>query len=284
MGISPITRSCKIAGIVFVAVIFMAKNLSEAEIHSFIQNEQAFTLEVQTSLDSSHQELKRRLLSSTLSFPHILLVEQQTQGIGQANKNWHSPFAENIYLSCAWAFSQELSSLQGLSLTVGLAIIDALHVFLGKDQNIRIKWPNDIFYENKKMGGILVDIEHHNTENIHAIISIGLNVNMTVSGESINQPWNSLCLIKKRIWDRNQVAGVLINSLFNYLLQFSSHGFSSFLEQWRHYDYLLQKSITLKNAHGSQMGIASGVDIHGRLLHLTADGKITAYTSAEIIV
>lgn len=262
----------------------MSDNLTEARIRPFIQNAQAFVLEVHNSLDSSHLELKRRLSSLDLSFPHVLLVEEQTQGIGQTHKNWYSPYAENIYLSCAWSFSQKSLGLQGLSLVVGLAIIEALRVLMGEDIPIRIKWPNDVLYENKKISGILVDIETHSPENSRAVISIGLNVNMRVGDALINQPWSSLGLITGKIWDRNQVAGVLINSLFNYLIQFGGRGFAFFLEQWRRYDYLLQKSITLKNSYGTQVGVASGVDIYGRLLHLTADGKITAYASAEIKV
>ncbi len=257
--------------------------LDTALIRSGLSESQNIVIEVQACRDSSHQDLKSRLASDQLCFPHVLLVEQQRQGVGQGNKSWYSPPGENIYLSCAWSFPRKLVALQGVTLVVGLAVIHALRQ-LDVAEDIGIKWPNDIFYQERKLAGILVDVEARMEQQSIAVISIGLNVNMTAATNAqIDKPWTSLHLIQHRYFERNQVAGMVINSLCNYLAQFIEHGFASFLEEWHHYDYLLQKPILLKHAQDEQLGIARGVDIHGRLLHLTPDGRITAYASAEVL-
>src|SRR5262245_54307275 len=58
--------------------------------------------------------------------PEICLAESQTQGKGRMGRNWHSPFGQNLYLSCLYVFEKGLNKLAGLSLVVGLAVINAL--------------------------------------------------------------------------------------------------------------------------------------------------------------
>src|SRR5436190_1973168 len=84
----------------------------------------------------------------------VVITEQQTRGRGQNQKIWQSPYGKNIYLSYYWQFNAACD-LSGLSLVVALAVTSALQKY--KIANIKLKWPNDIYYANKKLAGILIE-------------------------------------------------------------------------------------------------------------------------------
>ncbi len=220
-------------------------------------------------------------LSNQSSAKFICLAEQQTAGRGRLGRSWHSPFAANIYLSCSWRFHTDISTLGGLSLVIGLAIVKALAEYGIKD-DIKIKWPNDIFWRDQKLAGILIEVHAETHAVSHAVISTGLNVNMTPEmAQDISQPWTSLANILGTYQDRNRIVGLLINLIYHYLAEFEKHGLTRFLEQWPNYDFLSGKLVNLKNHHQEISGIAVGVNKHGNLLVKQADGNIIPYSSGD---
>jgi len=99
-----------------------------------------------TSVDSTSRFLKNQALKSGLT---VCVAETQTNGRGRFARPWHSPLGENIYCSVAWRFEGALSKLSGLGLVVSLAV----HAALQQDE-VTIKWPNDLIWQNKKLAGI----------------------------------------------------------------------------------------------------------------------------------
>jgi len=244
---------------------------------------QALPIEIYSELTSTIDQIKNQLQKPDALFPHIILAEKQTQARGQLQKKWYAPAAENIYLSSAWVFHKELHELAGLSLVVGLAIAKALELY-GIKEGLKIKWPNDIYYQNKKLAGILIETEARNTEMLYAIISLGCNVNMTAAADQyITQPWISLNKIFGKDQDRNVIVAHILQQLLIYLPLFLQHGWQYFLPQWHQYDFLHGKTITLKNSQGEHVGIVMGVDLRGHLLLQAGNGEIFAHVSGEII-
>jgi BirA family biotin operon repressor/biotin-[acetyl-CoA-carboxylase] ligase len=214
----------------------------------------------------------------------ICLAEQQTQGRGRLNREWVSPFGKNIYLSCLYPFAKDISELAGLSLVVSLAMVNMLKL-LGVGQGVMVKWPNDILHANQKLSGALIDVQAESNGACHAVIGIGLNVNMLAddSGQ-ISQPWTSMQAISGSYLDRNVVAVTLINQLLVYLDRFSQRGFVDFMDEWMAVDCLLHQTISIKNLHHTLTGKVMGINAQGHLLLVLPSGETRTVSSGDASV
>jgi BirA family transcriptional regulator, biotin operon repressor / biotin---[acetyl-CoA-carboxylase] ligase len=227
---------------------------------------------------SSTQDLARN--APDTSRLHCFLTEYQTIGRGRFGRKWFSPFASNLYLSCCWSVKKNLHSLQGLSLVISLAIIEAIKKFTGL--TLSIKWPNDILWKNKKLGGILIEIDSASYNHIRVIIGVGLNVNMPANATAvIDRPFASLNQLMHQDLNRNVLAGYVIQSMREYLSLFSEKGFACFLPLWAQYDALFGKEITLQIGTEKKTGRMRGINAQGLLLLEQNNGNISAYLAGE---
>lgn len=257
--------------------------LNEALIRSQISNghyQQTLAIDILPSVSSTIDYIKAQYPAEI--WPRVCLAEQQTQGRGQLNRAWHAPFATNINLSCALLFQDSLSKLEGLSLVIGLVVVQVL-AGLGITEQLKIKWPNDIFWRGQKIAGLLVETEVRPNGAIATLISIGMNVNICkAAAEQISQPWTSLALILNQPQDRNRIAGKLLDQLFTDLEVFTKQGFAAFLPKWQPYDYLHDQTVTLTAGQKSYLGKAIGINARGHLLLQATDGSITAHATGHI--
>ncbi|MDX1901803.1 MAG: biotin--[acetyl-CoA-carboxylase] ligase [Gammaproteobacteria bacterium] len=231
-------------------------------------------------IDSTNQFLHSVPLDQTT---HICLAEQQTAGRGRLQRNWHSPFGQNIYFSCRVFLKNHLDALSGLSLLAGLSVADTLQA-LHLPEKILLKWPNDVLYERHKLAGILIEIQNVAAEGCYIIIGIGINVNMVDDATSITQHWTSLKKMLDVDIDRNMLCAHLIDQLLRDLKHFESHGLEPFLPAWEARDYLLQKDVTLQSPQGIIEGIAQGIDGLGRLKVHLADGSNRLISSGDTTI
>lgn len=239
-------------------------------------------LELLHSLPSTNDYLKEKLTLAQTAY--ICLAEQQSAGKGRMGRTWISPFGVNIYLSCLWQFQQDLSTLAGLSLVIGLAVVKTLST-CGFNDDFKLKWPNDILWQNKKLAGILIEISAETYGCARTIMGIGLNVNMLSDNQQeITQPWTSISAITGNMQDRNKIAGLLINQLLQHISIFERQGLAAFLPQWHGYDALLGKEISLQHGNDIISGVANGVNEYGQLLLKHADGCTRAYSSGDVSV
>lgn len=237
------------------------------------------------TIDSTNDYLKNYLKKIPNSNNiKICISEQQTQGKGRLNRNWHSPFGQNIYLSCVYPFQKDVSELSGLSLVVSLAIVKTLELY-SLPKALLVKWPNDIVYDNKKISGNLIEIQAESHGACHAIIGIGINVNMMQDeNNSISQAWTSLRKITASYIDRNQLCISLIDNLITYLEQFVERGLSSFIDTWNATDSLINKEISLKNGNSKIYGKVTGINNVGHLVLQLQDGTSQTFSSGDTTV
>ena len=239
--------------------------------------QQNYQLHCLTSVNSTNQYLLELPSSSAIQY---CIAEEQTSGRGRLGRSWHSPFGENIYLSGCWPWKKPLSTLSGLSLVIGLAIAETLKPYL-KEEVVNLKWPNDIFWRQQKLGGILIEIKQHNTEETAIVIGIGLNINSNRNQSTpIEQPWCSLLDIYGSLIDRHQLTAELIIQLNHYLQRFVVHGLKPFQAEWNRMDCLKNKHIIVQQASCAQQGIARGVNDKG-LLRLETDEGMLMFASGE---
>lgn len=235
----------------------IAKHLAAA------QRTTPFKLHLFTSIDSTNRYLKDLPLAHSVD---ICCAEIQTQGRGRFGRHWHSPFGENIYCSSRWDLNYDLTKLSGLSLVTSLAIVATLNE-LDISSNIKIKWPNDILWANKKLCGSLIEILAESNGNVQVIIGIGLNVNSDTKNHPLpDKPWCSLYEITQKHFDRNFLIAKLMTNLETYLIKFIHHDLNYFMDEWSKSDYLFGKNIQVTQSANTFSGLACGINEVGQLI------------------
>ena len=210
-------------------------------------------------------------------------AEYQTAGRGRRGRQWVSPFGRNIYLSLRYHYQSGPAVIAGLSLAVGVAVIRALNSLNISDAGL--KWPNDIYWQHKKLGGILIEVGGEAEGPCHAVVGLGLNGFLPQHlSQTIDQPCTDLYSIvgDKAFTLRNRLAAALLNQLTPVLHDFDATALSSFIEEWRQYDCLYGKTVTLYQGKQQHQGILDGIDEHGQLLLCTAYGNRQTFASGEI--
>ncbi len=231
-------------------------------------------------IDSTNHYLKKQ---PKTSYPKFCIAECQTQGRARINRQWHSPFGQNIYFSCAYQLQQPIQNLLGLSLVTSLAVLRALQQSKHADE-LQIKWPNDILWHHYKLAGNLIETQFLSEKSITAIIGIGINVNMIeVPSNTIKRDWISLRHIVQHRLNRNQIIAHLIIELLSALKEFQKHGLDPFAEQWRRFDYLLGKNIHIQQGQQQWHGIAQGINPQGHLM-LKTKSEPLAFTTGDASV
>ncbi|HAU0289584.1 TPA: biotin--[acetyl-CoA-carboxylase] ligase, partial [Legionella pneumophila] len=226
---------------------------------------QPFNLHLFTSIDSTNRYLKDLPLSSAVE---ICCTEMQTQGRGRFGRHWHSPFGENIYCSTRWSFSCDISKLSGLSLVISLATVLTINEFIVSDSDkVKIKWPNDILWNNKKLCGILVEIIAESNATAQFIIGVGLNINSDTKNNPLpDKSWCSFFEITNQNYNRNSIVTRLLINLEKYLSKFINNDLNAFKDDWNKYDYLVGKKVKVSQALNSISGIALGINSFGQLI------------------
>ncbi len=224
-------------------------------------------LKVRAGTDSTNTQL---LAGTGADDPQALLAEHQSAGRGRHGRSWHSPFGTNLYLSLAWTFPQWPSALTALPLATGVATAEAL-AELNLD-GLRLKWPNDLWCGESKLGGILIEQRGESGAACRVVIGLGLNVAMrSATTAHIGQPWTTLAeqlgkAPSRGIPSRNGLAGTILGHWVAMLERFAHEGFAPFEPRWRALDLLRNRAVTLTLPEGELAGIARGVDEAGALL------------------
>jgi BirA family biotin operon repressor/biotin-[acetyl-CoA-carboxylase] ligase len=229
-------------------------------------------IEIFDSVESTNNSLLAQIKEGKPS-GSLVFAEHQTAGRGRLGRTWHSPYAANIYFSLYWHFTKDTSELCGLSQVISLAIHKALSN--NNVSNLRLKWPNDICHEDKKLASVLIDLIAESHSSTDAIIGVSVNVNMPETQSEIDQPWTDIHTITQQFPDRNILASTLIEEIYTNIRGFQQNGFAAFAKLWAEYDALANKNITAFNAHQQINGLATGIGQMGELLIQTADGLVS---------
>jgi BirA family transcriptional regulator, biotin operon repressor / biotin---[acetyl-CoA-carboxylase] ligase len=210
---------------------------------------------------------------------HVCLTEYQSAGRGRHGNSWVSPIAAGLYLSIGWRNESVPEPLTGLSLAAGVAAVRALGD-CGID-GVGLKWPNDLLHDGRKLGGILLHVQGEADGPCVLVLGIGVNVRLPPSlAAGIEQPVTDLAHVG-RLTSRNQLAAALINHLVRCLKDFPRNGFEPYLPDWRRYDCISGRRVTLHAGTNRINGQMLGVDAAGALL-LGVDNSVRRYASGEL--
>ncbi len=239
-----------------------------------------FTVEVVPEIDSTNAELMRRLRSGCLN-PVLLIAEHQTAGRGRMARPWHSSRgAAGVPGPGTLMFSLGLPLVpkdwSGLSLAVGLSLAQSLH------PDIRLKWPNDLWWQRRKLAGILIETANAGAANRagsrYVVIGVGLNIQRPMVPGLSTEPAGLVELLPGI--SAGHALALIAAPLIDTVQTFAQQGFAPFQERFNARDALMQVAVNLSD--GTQ-GVAQGVDGVGALQVQTALGLVHV-TSAEVSV
>lgn len=232
---------------------FLDKDLLDSNIEIFISQ----------STGSTNDDAKN-YLSGQSSFLSIHASEQQIAGKGRNGKKWISPKGKNIYLSIGWLSNLKYSQLDGLSLAIGTILASSLNKLT--QNQVGIKWPNDLLIKNKKISGILIETIDLNNQ-VGVVMGIGINVHMSKEeGKEIDQSWIALDEVTRTRNDRNEIIGDIVNKVFQLTSVFADEGFKPYKIDYESLDVLTGKKCSI-NIEGVDKTVeVLGVNDKGEML------------------
>ncbi len=210
------------------------------------------------------------------------LCELQHAGRGRRGRRWVAPFGAGIALSVSWTFREGAAALAALSLAVGVAVSRALT--RAGASGVALKWPNDIVFRDRKIGGVLIELRAEASGPAHVVIGVGINVALP---ESARREIEAAGVLPAAVADacaqlpsRNLIAGAILDELLSMLGQFEREGFDAFRAPWTALDALGGRAAVVAVGERSISGIARGVDSDGALLLDTGD-RVQRFVSGE---
>lgn len=226
-------------------------------------------------IDSTNQYLLDRV--GQLPSGSACLAEYQQAGRGRRGRTWFSPFGANLYLSMYWRLDAGMAAAMGLSLVVGVAMAETLQK-LGAD-GVKVKWPNDLYWDDKKLAGILVEMTGQAGDAAHLVIGMGLNVSMPDTDE-VDQRWANLQDACQPLPDKSTLAAALINGITDALVDYEACGMAGFISRWEKVDNFKDRAVKLLLGERVVRGISRGINEQGALLLETESG-ITPYLGGD---
>ena len=208
----------------------------------------------------------------------LCVTREQTMGKGQHGRGWASQKNGSILFSLRKCFNVD-TNLNGISLVIGMAIINSIEEEY-QLEGLKIKWPNDVYYGNNKLAGILMENNIHKGAQ-YVVIGVGVNYQLD-HNINIDIPWTDLAQILKKIPSFDTLTAAFIKNILSMSKDFESKGLSNLLSEWSDYDMLKGVKIRSKEPKEIFEGEVDGISEHGALRILTTDGVKEVYSSIHI--
>jgi BirA family transcriptional regulator, biotin operon repressor / biotin---[acetyl-CoA-carboxylase] ligase len=244
------------------------------------------TLQTWLAVDSTNHQLIQREPPPP-GHSDVCIAEVQTAGRGRRGRTWIAPFGSGLCLSLAWQFEAIPASFSALSLVVAVAVARLLRDYGAVE--VALKWPNDVVWRQRKLGGILIEGRGESGGAATVVIGVGINLRMPVVDRMTLAEHHAVLvsdlgeILGQRMPGRNGLAAGLIGAILPALAEFEREGFEPFMAQWRHFDALAGVQLKLVSAAGTVLGVGRGVAPDGALLVEVA-GRVQRHFSGDVTV
>ncbi len=238
--------------------------------------------------DSTNTQANR-LLAEGEETPFVVIAGRQTAGRGRRGREWYSADAGNLYLSLALRPQLTPARMQRFTLWMGLATCLAIKEICNIE--LRLKWPNDLHWQGKKVAGMLTEARSDSEHLIELVFGIGLNVN-GVTDEFPPEVRAVASSLREAAgggaaggFEINIIAAALMSRLVEATEAYLDGSYGDIFEQqWPQYDALVGKAVTIEQAEGEIAGQYAGIDASGRVLLRLDSGEIKAFSAGDVTI
>jgi BirA family biotin operon repressor/biotin-[acetyl-CoA-carboxylase] ligase len=254
--------------------------LADDAVATHLGEHSPFHVRILDSVDSTNNALMAAA-SEGAADGTVFCAEHQHAGKGRRGRQWHAVLGGSLTFSVLWRFDSGLQSMAGLSLAAGLAVARALNRH--SPHRVRLKWPNDVLVDYRKLAGILVEVQGDMNGPAFAVVGIGLNVRLNdAQRESVDQAVVDLAEMGVTI-GRNQLLVDCLQELHAIVTAFRQQGFDALRAEWLMRDAYAGRAVALLLPDGRCVpGTAVGVDPSGAFLLRDQHGATHAYSGGEI--
>jgi BirA family transcriptional regulator, biotin operon repressor / biotin---[acetyl-CoA-carboxylase] ligase len=241
-------------------------------------------LEVLLTVDSTNHYLAEHAADAP-GTTHVCVAELQNAGRGRRGRSWIAPFGCGICMSLSWQFVEAPPTFSALSLAVGVAAVRAFRR-LGIE-GVGLKWPNDLIWQQRKLGGILIEMRGESAGPAQVVIGIGINVRMPGAVRIMLAEKQAALIsdiheiVREHTPTRNALIAMLAEEVTKMLQTFGVRGFEPFAEEWRQLDTLADAPVRVISGTQTTLGRSRGVDLDGTLL-VDVDGQLHRFSSGEV--
>lgn len=256
--------------------------LSEERIRPYLHTSWAAKeIQVFASIDSTNSEAKRQAESGGEQ-GLLIIGEQQTAGRGRRGRAWESQKGEGIFMTLLLKPDIEPGNASMLTLVMGMAVRDALDSVAGIDA--RIKWPNDIVCEGKKVCGILTEMSAQIDYINHIVIGVGINVHNQEFPEEMRRIATSVYALTGNHISRAKLVAESMNRFEEYYARYLKHqNLRELLEEYNSHLINRGRMVRVLDMKKDYMGIARGINEGGELI-VETDGGIRYVSAGEVSV
>lgn len=228
---------------------------------------------------SSTMDTALRLARDNAPDGTVVVAEGQSKGRGRFGRSWVSPKYKGIYFSIILKPRTAISQAPAVTLMAAVCVCSALENVCGLDA--RIKWPNDIFIDERKLGGILTELQAENERIVSIIVGIGLNVN-----SDKRSPAEGAAVVSeftRAHVNRASLLRGILEQFDEYYSVFKRNESGSILEAWKRYSLTLGRRVKIDSQKGRLEGVAVDIDADGGLILRLDSGFIEKITAGDVI-
>lgn len=237
-------------------------------------------VQVLNQTDSTNDFIKRGM--NYMQPNHLVVAEGQVKGRGRMGRGWYSPLTKNIAMSFYTQLKVAPKDLPKLSLVVGICVMKALESLVGPFPGCGIKWPNDIWYNDAKLCGILTESMQAKEGALTPLI-IGIGINTHKIDLPIEAKVTSIEEMTGRLISRNQLIARVMDELVVELKRFEQVGFAAMAQLWQHYDLLRGQQVVITEGEHQSHGLCEGINDLGALM-VKQENSTKAYFNGEVQV
>jgi BirA family biotin operon repressor/biotin-[acetyl-CoA-carboxylase] ligase len=217
--------------------------------------------------------------------PRICFAELQRAGRGRRGRSWLAPFGSGLTFSVAWTFAETPPGLPAVGLALGVAVAETLRTHGVAE--VGLKWPNDIVWRRRKVGGLLLQLRTEAGGPATVVAGLGLNLALPAASRAALESAGAYPVadlseaLPAGRPGRNELAGALVAAIVSALADFARDGFGPFAPRWSALDALAGAHVHVTQGETGVEGVARGADADGALLVEVA-GRVERFHSGDV--
>ena len=229
----------------------------------------------------STQIIGHQLAADDANHGTVIIADEQTRGKGRMNRTWHSAKDQGIWMSIILRPKIPPVHAPQITLLAATVLADVISEF---DLKPLIKWPNDVYLNNKKVAGILTEMRAEQDQINYLILGIGINVNNSIQffPDDIKEIATSLKIETGQTFDLRHLIQRILESFELTYDRFTMDGFPFIKQKWENYGYKLGEKVVLHTFNKQEEVTLVGIEADGALIVKHNDNSVETVYSAEI--